>query len=264
VISHARHRGVLSHFLSSRTGLFVGRVATVLIVLAAWELASGSVLPAAWMSSPSRIATALAALIWDGTLWFHLQATLLAVLLGYVLGSAAGIALGLGLGLMPKVEEVLRPFISGLWSLPKIALLPLFVIFLGLGIESKVALVASVVVFLVLYSTVDGVRDVDPDLIDSLVLMGASRREIVVKVLLPAALPWIYTGMRISISYALVTAVVGELLSSNRGLGFLMESAAARFDASQVFAGIVVLVVISLALTAVLTRLESHSLRWRR
>jgi NitT/TauT family transport system permease protein len=264
VIGRSRHGNLLSHVLGSPAGLLAGRAATVLIVLSAWELASGGVLPAAWMSSPSRIAAALASMILDGTLWFHLQATLLAVSLGYVLGSAAGIALGLGLGLMPKLDEVLRPFISGLWSLPKIALLPLFVIFLGLGIESKAALVASVVVFLVLYCTVDGVRDVDRDLIDSLVLMGATRREITMKVLLPAALPWIYTGMRVSISYALVTAVVGELLSSNRGLGFLMESAAARFDASQVFAGIVVLVVISLGLTALLTRLESSSLRWRR
>jgi len=259
-----RTRSLTGQFLASPAGLFTGRVLTVLVILAGWQLASGPVLPAVWVSTPWRIAAALVALTLDGTLWFHLQATILAVSLGYAIGVAAGIVLGLALGLLPRVDQVSRPFISGLWSLPKIALLPLFVIIFGLGMASKVALVVSVVVFLVLYSTVDGVRDVDPDLIDTLRIMGARRREITSKVLLPSALPWIYTGMRVSISYALVTVVVGELLSSNRGLGFLMESAAARFDAAQVFAGIVVLVVMSLGLTAVLTRLETHSLRWRR
>ena len=180
------------------------------------------------MSSPSRITAALVEMTLDGTLWFHLQATLLAVLLGYGLGAAAGVALGLMLGLLPRLEAVLRPYISGLWSLPKIALLPLFVIFFGLGIESKVALVAT--------GRVPGALHHDrrragrrrgphrrPE------LMGANNREMILKVLSAAALPWIYTGMRVAISYAL-TAVVGELLSSNRGLGFLMESAAAQFD----------------------------------
>jgi NitT/TauT family transport system permease protein len=157
---------------------------------------------------------------------------------------------------VPRVLDAVSPVLTGLFCLPKVALLPLYVIFLGIGIASKVVLVMSVVVFLTLYSTIDGVRDVDPDLINSLRLMGASRFEILAKVIVPSTLPWVFTGLRIAVSYALTTTVVGELLSSNRGIGFLIESSAARFNSASVFAAVTVLVAVSVTITEILIALE--------
>ncbi len=165
---------------------------------------------------------------------------------------------GLTLGLAPRAERVLAPFIAALYGLPKVALLPLLVILFGIGLMSKVVLVASVVFFLLLYATLGGMGDVDRDTMDGLRLMGATEGEIVRKVRLPAILPWIYTGFRTSIGYALTTTVVSEALSSNRGLGFLIEHAAVQFNAAGVFAAVVVLLVLSSVIMIPLGMLESR------
>jgi NitT/TauT family transport system permease protein len=216
-----------------------------------------------FVSDPISIGTTIAHWIEDGSLWNHLATSLVTLLIGYALGAAIGIVAGFLLGLMRFTDRTLAPFIAAFYGLPKVALLPLFVIFLGIGIESKVALVAVVVAFLLFYNTRDGVRDIDPDLIDSLRLLGATQLEILRKVLFPAALPWIYTGLRVAVGYALTTTVVGEVLSSNRGIGYLIESSAGRFNSAGVFAAVVVLVVLSLIITATLSRMELSSSRWR-
>jgi NitT/TauT family transport system permease protein len=255
--------GWLQRCLSHPMGVIGGRMLVLIVLFVAWQLVSGTIIPRFWISDPGSILGTVAGWVADGSLWKHLATTLLTLLLGYAIGATAGVLVGLSLGILPQVERIIAPFVASIYGLPKVALLPLFVIFLGIGIESKVALVAIVVFFLLLYSTMDGVRDVDPDLVASLRLMGATRLEILFKVLLPSALPWIYTGLRVSVGYALTTTVVGEMLSSNRGLGFLIESSAARFDSAGVFAAIVVLVALSLFITATLTRMEMSSTRWR-
>jgi NitT/TauT family transport system permease protein len=242
--------------LQRPAALLTARVLIFVALLIAWQLASGPLIPKFWISDPVAIGGALWAWVVDGSIWQHVGATLLTMALGYGFGSLIGIALGFLLGTFPRALDVVSPVLTGLFCLPKVALLPLFVIFLGLGIASKVVLVMSVVVFLTLYSTVDGVRDVDPDLIDGLRLMGATRAEILTKVVIPAALPWVYTGLRVSVSYALTTTVVGELLSSNKGIGFLIESAANRFNSAAVFAAVVVLVAVSVTITELLIALE--------
>jgi NitT/TauT family transport system permease protein len=243
--------------------IWLGRAAILLAFLIAWQLASGALIPKMFVSDPISIAETIAHWIADGSLWNHLATSLLTLLLGYSLGAATGIAAGFLLGVAPFADRTLAPFIAAFYGLPKVALLPLFVIFLGIGIESKVALVAVVVAFLLFYNTRAGVRDVDPDLVSSLRLMGASREELLRKVFVPATLPWIYTGLRVAVGYALTTTVVGEVLSSNRGLGFLIESSAGRFNSAGVFAAVVVLVMLSLTITATLTRMETSSSRWR-
>jgi NitT/TauT family transport system permease protein len=243
--------------------IWLGRAAILLGFLAAWQLASGRLIPKMFVSDPVSIGTTIAQWIQDGSLWNHVTTSLITLLIGYVLGATIGIAAGFLLGLMRFADRTLAPFIAALYGLPKVALLPLFVIFLGIGIESKVALVAVVVAFLLFYNTRDGVRDIDPDLIDSLRLLGATQLEILRKVLFPAALPWIYTGLRVAVGYALTTTVVGEVLSSNRGIGYLIESSAGRFNSAGVFAAVVVLVVLSLIITATLSRMELSSSRWR-
>jgi NitT/TauT family transport system permease protein len=236
--------------------LLAARIGIFAVLLVAWQLASGPLIPKFWISDPVAIGAALWLWIADGSIWQHIGATLLTMILGYGVGALAGIALGFVLGMFPRALDIAAPVLTGLFCLPKVALLPLFVIALGIGIASKVALVATVVVFLVLYSTIDGVHDVDRDLIDSLRLMGATRWEILTKVVVPSALPWVYTGLRIAVSYALTTTVVGELLSSNRGIGFLIESAANRFNSAAVFAAVLVLVLVSVLLTELLIAIE--------
>jgi NitT/TauT family transport system permease protein len=254
---------VLPRVLANPVGLMTGRVLVVLILLVIWELTSGALLPKFWVSSPSSIFKVLISWIVKGSLWSHLYATLLAMTLGYGLGAIIGIAAGLFLGLSRQVERVLAPFITALYALPKIALAPLFVIFLGIEIESKVALVAIIVFFLLLYNTLDGVHDVDQDLVHVLSIMGAKRSEVVSKVLIPAALPWIFTGLRIAVRYALTAAILGELIASNKGIGFLIEYSAGQYDSTSVYAAVLILVVCSVILTEVLTRTESSALRWR-
>jgi NitT/TauT family transport system permease protein len=234
-------------------------VALVIAVLAAWQWASGRWIPAMWVSDPARVADRLATWSRDGTLWTNSGTTLLTTALGYAIGAAIGIAIGLVLGLFPRLRSAVSPIVDGLFCLPKIALLPLLVVLLGVDMSSKVVLVASVVVFLLLASTVDGVRNVELAFVDTLAVMGATRGEIVRKLIVPAARPWIYVGLRGAVSYAFTTAIVGELLSSNRGLGFLIESSAARFDATGVFAAVVIVVVLSVAMTEGLTAFERRS-----
>lgn len=246
-----------------RAAIWLGRASILLGFLAIWQLASGTLIPRMFVSDPVSIVETIAQWIADGSLWNHLATSLVTLMLGYGLGGAIGIAAGFMLGLAPFADRTLAPFIAAFYGLPKVALLPLFVIFLGIGIESKVALVAVVVAFLLFYNTRAGVRDVDPDLINSLRLMGATQAETLRKVFVPATLPWIYTGLRVAVGYALTTTVVGEVLSSNRGIGFLIKSSAGRFNSAGVFAAVVVLVALSLLITATLTRMEVSSSRWR-
>jgi NitT/TauT family transport system permease protein len=224
-----------------------------------WSLASGSMVPAMWISDPAKVAMRLQEWSADGTLWRNTGISLVTMALGYALGAAAGIGLGLALGLMPRVYAIVSPIVDALFCLPKIALLPLFVVFLGVDMDSKVVLVASVVVFLLMASTLDGVRDVDPAFVDTLTVMGASRGEVLAKLVVPSARSWIYVGLRNAVSYAFTTTIVGELLSSNRGLGFLIESSAARFDATGVFAAVTVVVAVSVLMTEGLGLLERRT-----
>lgn len=239
------------------------RLALIAAVLLAWEFAPASRAIRFWLSSPSQIATQFAAWLADGTLWFHLQASLLVMAQGYALGTITGIATGFVLGHTRALHRVLSPYLSAVYAVPKIALAPLFIIILGVDNASKVALVAVTVFFLILTATIDGVRDTDEDLLHTLQLMGATRLETVRKLLIPAALPWIFTGMRIAVRYAFTNTLLAELIASNRGLGFLIEFNAGNFNTTGSYAAILALILCSVALTELLSRGESRLSRWR-
>ena len=251
-----------ARFLATTTGRSLARLLLVLILLAMWQYLPNRGLRF-WMSGPVDIVARLWSWVLDGSLWENLGATLLAMVLGYAIGTAFGIALGLLFGLMPRVYRVFSPYITALYAMPKIALAPLFVIVLGIGIESKVALVAITVFFLVLNSTLDGVRNVDRDLVRTLTLMGATRFEVIGKVLVPATLPWIFTGMRIAVRYAFTNTLLAELIASNSGIGFMIEYYSGVFDATGTYAAILVLVIMSVGLTEVLTQVETRLSRGR-
>ena len=234
------------------------RVALVVVILAVWEFLPVSRGIKFWLSSPSDILAMLWGWVRTGMLWPHLEATLTAMASGYVIGAAAGIGFGVLLGFLPMLRRILQPYLSALYALPKIALAPLFIILFGIGILSKIALVAITVFFLLLYSTIDGISDVDRDLIQSLRLMGASRLEIMRKVLLPSALPWIFTGARISVRYAFTGTLLAELIAANQGIGFLIEYHSGNFDSTGTYAAVLVLVIFSVTLTEVLSRIETR------
>ena len=240
------------------TVAWAGRAALLVVLVVFWQLASGTLLPTFYVSSPSKVFEVLVRWISDGTIWQHVGTTVGVLFLGYVIGATMGIASGLWLGLNPRAERILQPFIAALFGLPKMALLPLLIIVFGIGMVSKVVLVASVVVFLLLFATLSGVRDIDKDMVESLRLMGATEQELTRKVRMPAILPWIYTGLRTSIGYALTTTVVSEALQSNRGLGFLIEHSAVSFNAAGVFAAVIALLVLSTAIMLPLGALEAR------
>jgi len=243
--------------------MMLGRLALLAAFLLAWEAASGTLVPKFVASSPSAIGKVLGGWLADGSLWRHLRATLTEMAAGYVVGAGGGIAAGLALGFLPRAERIASPFVAALYALPKIALAPLFVIVFGIGLESKIVLVAITVFFLLLYNTLDGIRDIDRDLPQALAVMGASRAEIVRKAMLPATLPWIFTGLRIAVRYAFTAAVLGELIAGNEGIGFLIEYAAGQYNSAGVYAGVLVLVIFSVGLTELLSRTEAGALRWR-
>ena len=250
----------LQAFLSTPLGRSLARLLLALLLLSLWEYQPSDKLRF-WMSGPIQIVARLWTWLLDGSLWGNVGSTLLAMSSGYAIGTGTGIALGLLFGLMPRLHRVLSPYITALYAMPKIALAPLFVIVLGIGIASKVALVAITVFFLVLNSTLDGVRNVDRDLVRALSLMGATRSEVIRKVLIPATLPWIFTGMRIAVRYAFTNTLLAELIAANSGIGFMIEYYSGVFDATGTYAAILVLVIMSVGLTELLTLIEARMSR---
>jgi len=248
---------------ASGVGMLLARLAIIAGLLALWEFLPVPRGIRFWLSTPSAIVTTLAGWIADGSLWAHLGATLAAMASGYVVGCLAGVSIGVLLGFLPRAHRVMRPYIAALFALPKIALAPLLIILLGIGLEAKIVLVAITVLFLLLGSTVDGLNDVDRDLVQTLRLMGATRLEVLRKVLLPSALPWIFTGARIAVRYAFTTTLLAELIAANQGIGFLIEYHSGNFDATGTYAAVLVLVIFSVTLTEILSRIEARAARPR-
>lgn len=245
------------------------RIGLLAVVLLAWELLAGDprtefvLVDKFWTSQPSDIAARLAEWVARGTLWLHLLITLEEMSVGLVIGSMAGIALGFLLGQNLTLARVLDPFIMAIYSIPKLALAPLFILWFGVGLEPKIVLVSTACFFLLFLNTYSGVRDVDQELLDVIRLMGASQRDLLVKVVLPSASPWILTGLKAAVPYSLIGAVVGEIMASNRGLGYLLVHAQGQYDTAGVFAAIIVLMIMGLLLNEVVNRSESRLLRWK-
>ena len=171
--------------------------------------------------------------------------------------------MGLLFGRFRTLAEILDPYITALYSIPKIALAPLFIIWFGIGIESKVAVSASIVFFVVFLNTYAGVRDVNPLYLNSLRIMGGSQFHNLRYVIIPSASSWVITGLKVSVPYALVGTVIGEFMSSNRGIGFLISQATGLFDTTSVFSGLIILAVIGAFFNDGLGRLEKYLLRWK-
>lgn len=254
-----RSVGPLGQWLLTPLGLTASRLSLLVVFLILWEQTSLHWDLRFWISRPSAIGATIWTWALDGSLWRHLYVTLLAMSLGYVIGCAVGLAAGILLGIMGKLQAVVSPFITAVYVLPKIAIAPLLIIAFGIGIESKAALAAITVFFVVLYNTIGGVRDVDQDMRQSLRIMGASQFEVVRHLLLPAARPWIYTGMRLAVRQAFTATIIAEIIGANAGLGYLIELNAGMYNTTGVFSAVVVLAFVAVALTEFLSWIEARS-----
>ncbi|WP_181766533.1 ABC transporter permease [Streptomyces albidus (ex Kaewkla and Franco 2022)] len=239
------------------------RLLLIAVLLTAWEMTAGSLFDITFTSKPSDIAGRLGEWSGDGTLWQHSWVTIQEIVYGFLLGAAAGALAGFVLASLQLAYRVLDPFMMALYSIPKVALAPLFIVWFGIGMHMKVLLAAATVFFLVFLNTAAGVREVDRGLIDAVRLMGGNRRDIALKVVLPSSMTGVLTGLKVAIPYALIGAVIGELVASNQGLGYLINDAAAQFDTAGVFATLVVLSVIAGVLNVLVGLIGRRVNRWK-
>ena len=251
--------GPAQHNLAIRAGQVAIGVAFLLL----WHLVSGRLIDPFFISSPDAVAIKLWTWGVDGTLWHAFSYTFKAMIIGFLIGSLAGFVTGFVLGRSEILARLFDPFITAIYCMPKIALAPLLILWFGIGIESKVAMSALIVFFLVFLNTFAGVRDVNPLYLQVTSIMGATPMQQLRHVVFPSAAAWVLTGLKVSVPYALIGAVVGELISSNRGIGFLIGQASGLFDTAGVFAGLAVLAVTGIVLNAGLKKLETRLLRWR-
>ncbi|WP_133901890.1 ABC transporter permease [Actinophytocola oryzae] len=248
----------------SRWTVVLLRVAVLVVALVLWQLIADGLDIAFFISRPTDVWDQLVDWVTSGYLFGNLGVTLLATLYGFVLGAIAGIVIGFVLGLITILGRLLDPFVTAVYSLPKLALAPLFVLWFGIDLQMKVVLTAVIVFFLVFWNTYAGVRETDKELVDVLRVMGAKRRDMIRKVVLPGSLTYIYVGLKLAIPYALTGAVVGELIASNRGIGYMLMSAAGAFNTAGVMAALVVLMVIATLMNALLNITETYVMRWKR
>ena len=234
------------------------------VLIALWELGSRT----GWISSialpaPSAAFAAFLDLVETGMLWQHLQASLLRLTVGWTLGTLLGITVGLGIGLFSVLRAGLSPVVSALFPVPKIALLPLFIVWFGIGEGSKVATILFGAFFPTVIATYGGVDNVDRNLIRMGQSFGLGWASIVRKIIIPGALPAILSGFRISVSIAIVLLVAAEMIGAQRGIGAYILMAGALFAVEQLIAGVAMLSIIGLTISWLIGRAEKHFLNWR-
>ncbi|MCC7487698.1 MAG: ABC transporter permease [Burkholderiales bacterium] len=240
------------------------QLASVVALFALWyALTETGVLPPFFFGRPLEVLKVTWVWFRSGEIYSHLAITLLETLLAFVLGTSLGLAVGLWLALARIASVVADPFIKAFNSMPRVILAPIFAVWFGLGIWSKVALGVTLVFFIVFFNVYQGVREVSPIVLANARVLGASPRALLRTVYLPSAMSWVFSSLHTSVGMAFVGAVVGEYLGSARGIGYLILQAEGTFDINTVFAGILVLTVFALILDALVTRVERSLLRWR-
>jgi NitT/TauT family transport system permease protein len=244
--------------------LFFYRSLILAVFLGVWEFASGRLIQPFFISSPSRIALVFWDWLIDGTLFFHAAITATEALAGFLVGASLGMLCGMALGRAKKLADLLNPFIVAFYSIPKVALAPLFIIWFGIGLEMKIVLTATIVFFLVFLNTYTGVRGVSRELVTILQLMGANERDLMRKVIVPSAVVWVFTGLRLSVPYAIIGAIVGEIIASNRGLGYLLSYSSSQFNTAGVFAALTAIIILSGILNSAVNALASLATPWQK
>lgn len=238
------------------------RLLAGLLLLGLWWLAA-AIVGSYWISSPLETVQRLWALAATGELLRHTGTTLAAAALGFTLGGVPGVLLPMLLRKHPFLQAVLDPFLTAGYGLPKLALAPLFILWFGIGMASKVVLAASVVFFIVFFSTQAGVRQTDQRLVRMARVMGAREPQVASRVVWPAVVPYVFAGFRIATPYAIGGVIISELVSSNRGLGYLVQYGAMSYSTPDIFATVAAITVVIGVATWLVGRLERRLLRWR-
>ncbi len=238
-------------------------VVFVALVLLWYALTEAAVLPKFFFGEPVAVASRLRDWLGAGEIYHHVGVTLVETLLAFALGSTLALVIGLWLALNPTASALADPYIKGLNSMPRVILAPIFAVWFGLGIWSKVALGITLVFFVVFFNVYQGIRDVSPVVLANSRMLGANKRQLLRTVYLPSATTWVFSSLHTSVGMAFVGAVVGEYLGSSAGVGYLILQAEGVFDINTVFAGIIVLTVCALVLDAVVGAVEERLLFWR-
>ena len=255
------------------------QLALLVVLLVLWHLVSRDTQVAFFLGEPVKvagriwswflpIAIAPNALFPDGLagradIYLHLGVTLLETVLAFGIGTLLGLACGLWLALAPTASLILDPYIKAANSMPRVILAPIFALWFGLGIWSKVALAVTLVFFIVFFNVYQGVREVSPVVLANARMLGANRKQLLQSVYLPSATSWVFSSLHTSVGLAFVGAVVGEYLGSARGVGYLILQAEGTFDVNTVFAGIVVLTAFALALDGLVGLIEKRLMKWQ-
>jgi len=236
------------------------QITLIVLLFGGWEagVASGLIDPF-FFPAPSGIARQMWTWLSDTSFYHHVYITLTETALGYLIGTAMGVAGGVWLGLSRRSARILDPFIKGFNAIPRVVLAPIFVLWLGLGLWSKVTLVF----FTTFFNAMQGVREVNPTVLANARILGAGRSDLLRHVYFPAAASWILSSLRTSVGFAVVGAIIGEYLGASAGLGYLIAQAEGNFNAVGVFAGIIVLAGFVLIIDALLDIVENRLITWR-
>jgi NitT/TauT family transport system permease protein len=258
----------------SNRALRFWQAALFLALVAFWHVAtSPTILPPIYFDNPDKAAfffgepLKVFERIWDwfssGSIYSHLGVTLLETMLAFVIGTVLGLAIGLWLALSPIASALLDPYIKAINSMPRVILAPIFGVWFGLGMASKVALGVTLVFFIVFFNVYQGVREVSHTVLANARILGASERQLLRHVYVPSAMSWVFASLHNSVGLAFVGAVVGEYLGSSQGVGYLILQAEGTFDINSVFAGILVLTAFALVLDTIVTVVERRLLVWQ-
>ena len=245
------------------------QVLVAVVAIALWYLLSTYpifgvvVLPPFFFSNPVDVASQIVVWFATGVIWKHLWITLWESILAFVIGSAGGVLVGFWFARQPRVASVFDPYVKMANSLPRVVLAPIFTLWLGLGIWSKVALGVTLVFFIVFFNVYQGVKEVSPAILANARMLGMNERQLMRHVYWPSALSWMFSSLHTSVGFAVIGAVVGEYLGSAAGLGYLIQQAEGVFDVGGVFAGMFVLAAFVVVIDAIVSLAEKRLLIWR-
>jgi NitT/TauT family transport system permease protein len=233
-----------------------------LVILGAWEIGAHLLFDPRFVGQPSRIFVHLVDEIVKPGIWVDTAITFWEILLGYVIGAITGGALGFVLGFRPRLARVVEPYILIISAIPKIAIAPILIIALGIGTQSKVAIVVSMVFFLMFYAVFSGVKQIEPEFIHQARIMGASRGTVIAHIVTPAIAPNIFDGLKTSIIFAVIGALIGEFIAAKAGLGFYILNASGAFNIEGIWVGVILIIALVFALTTIIGVVERRVLRW--
>lgn len=242
----------------------VWQLSILVVVLLIWYVVSQNDDIAFFFGTPFGVGESLWYwFVGDAVIYSHLWVTLIETILAFFIGTMLGMGCGLWLGLSATASKVLDPYLTALNAMPRVILAPIFAMWFGLGIWSKVALAVTLVFFIVFFNVYQGIREVSPVLLDNAKMLGANKKQLLRYVYLPSAMSWVFSSLHASVGLAFVGAVVGEYLGSASGVGYLILQAEGTFDINTVVAGIIVLTICALLLDGLVSFIEKHFMGWQ-